>query len=63
MAEELEMVEDQRKGVGQETDHRQHHPRGRFVNCGVSEMTAGGDGLVDFRISGTINTFTFAWNE
>ncbi len=50
MAADLAVIEDQGQGIGEKSDHGQHHQRRGLMNSGVFEVTVGGDGLKNFRI-------------
>lgn len=51
MAADLPPIEHQRKRIGQQPDHRQHHQSRALVDGGMFEVTIGGDGLRHFGIN------------
>ena len=50
VATDLALVKDQRQGIGQKADHRQHDERRGSVDSRMFEIAVCGDGLKHFRI-------------
>ena len=50
MAAHLAQVEDQRQGVGQYSDHGEHHEGTALMNRGLLQVAVRGDGLEGLRV-------------